>query len=167
MTMQTTDKRKALGRGLDSLLPKAQPHPVAPIAQGGAAPAAAHTYDGEAVERIPLELIDRNPYQTRSRMDESSLAELAESIKSAGVIEPVIVRKADGGRYQIIAGERRFAASKKAGKATVPAVVKQVSNEQAMEMTIIENLQREDLNALDQADAYDRLSREFGLTCAC
>src|SRR5579864_7493434 len=155
MTLQTTDKRKALGRGLDSLLPKrpleTPVHAPAATAAGIVAPAPAH--DGEAVQQIPLELIDRNPYQTRSRMDENALAELADSIKAAGVIEPVIVRRVDGGRYQIIAGERRYAASKKAGKPTVPAVVKQASNEQAMEMTIIENLQREDLNAVDQAEA--------------
>ncbi len=167
MTVQTTEKRKALGRGLDSLLPKRPATPIAPAGPAQSGPAAAPPpplHDGEAVEQIPLAAIDRNPFQTRSYMSESSLEELTESIKAAGVIEPVIVRKAEGGRYQLIAGERRWAASKKAGKTTVPAVVKQVSNEQAMEMTIIENLQREDLNALDQAMAYDRLSREFGLT---
>ncbi|HVP41909.1 MAG TPA: ParB/RepB/Spo0J family partition protein [Terriglobales bacterium] len=166
MTVQTTDKRKALGRGLDSLLPKKAATPAAPAAPApGASPApAAAAAPGEAVEQIPLELIEHNPYQTRSYMPEHSLVELTDSIKAAGVIEPIIVRKAPGGRYHIIAGERRYAASKRAGKKTVPAVVVQVSNEQAMEMTIIENLQREDLNALDQATAYDRLSREFNLT---
>ncbi len=166
MTVQTTEKRKALGRGLDSLLPKRPAAPVAPAVPAASSPAAAPAalHDGEAVEQIPLEAIERNPFQTRSYMSENSLEELTESIKAAGVIEPVIVRKAEGGRYQLIAGERRWAASKRAGKKTIPAVVVQVSNEQAMEMTIIENLQREDLNALDQATAYERLSREFGLT---
>ncbi len=167
MTTQAADKRRALGRGLDSLLPKAPaPTPSAAHATAAAATTAATPalVDGEAVQQIPLELIDRNPYQTRSRMNDAAMTELAESIKAAGVIEPLIVRKVDGGRYQLIAGERRWQASKKAGKTTAPAVVKQASNEQAMEMTIIENLQREDLNAMDQAQAFDRLSREFGLT---
>ncbi|MBZ5647961.1 MAG: ParB/RepB/Spo0J family partition protein [Acidobacteriia bacterium] len=163
MTIQTTEKRKALGRGLDSLLPKTQVAPQVPVA-GAPAVAAPAAPVGEAVQQIAVDLIDRNPYQTRTSVNDTSLQELAESIRSAGVIEPLIVRTGEGGRYQLIAGQRRLAASKKAGKATVPAVVKQVSNEKAMEMTIIENLQREDLNPIDQAEAFDRLSREFGLT---
>jgi len=165
MTMQTTEKRKALGRGLDSLLPKTPVAPQVPVAGAPAAAVAAPAAPvGEAVQQIAVELIDRNPYQTRTSVNDTSLQELAESIKAAGVIEPLIVRVGEGGRYQLIAGQRRLAASKKAGKTTVPAVVKQVSNEKAMEMTIIENLQREDLNPIDQAEAFDRLSREFGLT---
>jgi ParB family transcriptional regulator, chromosome partitioning protein len=168
MTVQTTEKRKALGRGLDSLLPKRAAMPAAAVAPGQGAPAAAAVPAaapaGETVQQIPVELVDNNPYQTRSYYRDDSLAELADSIKSAGVVEPLIVRPGEHGRFLLIAGQRRLAASKKAGKATVPAVVMQVSNEKAMEMTIIENLQREDLNPLDQASAYDRLSREFGLT---
>jgi len=158
MTITTTEKRKALGRGLDSLLPKKAPAAAAAAAPATPGPA------GEAVQQIAVELIDHNPFQTRSYMPEHSLTELADSIKAAGVIEPLIVRPGTAGRYALIAGHRRLAASKKAGKRTVPAVVVQVSNEKAMEMTIIENLQREDLNPLDQAQAYERLSREFGLT---
>jgi ParB family chromosome partitioning protein len=97
-------------------------------------------------------------------VDEAALDELADSIKSTGVLQPITVRAVPGGRYQLIAGERRWMASQRAGKTTVPAIVRQVSNEQAMEMTIIENLQREDLNPLEQARAFERLSREFGLT---
>ena len=168
MTTQVTDKRKALGRGLDSLLPKARPAEAPRPAAAAPSPAvlvqAAPAHDGEAVHQIPVGLIDRNPYQTRTTLNDASLQELADSIKAAGVIEPLIVRPGEGGRYQLIAGQRRLAASQKAGRTTVPAVVKQVSNEKAMEMTIIENLQREDLNAIDQADAFERLSREFGLT---
>ena len=170
-TTTTPEKRKALGRGLDSLLPRSRPadasHPASPpvsSAPAAPAPAPAVAHDGEAVHQVPLELIDRNPYQTRSALGDASLQELADSIKAAGVIEPLIVRAGEGGRYQLIAGQRRLAASKKAGKATVPVVIKQVSNEKAMEMTIIENLQREDLNPIDQAEAFERLSREFGLT---
>jgi ParB family chromosome partitioning protein len=119
---------------------------------------------GEAVREIPVEEIDRNPYQTRARMDDAALNELAASIQSVGVVQPVVVRKIDGGRYQLIAGQRRWAAAQRAGKRTVPAIVRVVSAEQALEMTIIENLQREDLNPMEQARAYERLSKEFGLT---
>ena len=150
------DKRKALGRGLDTLLPSRQ----APAA----APPPTVVHQGEAIHNLAIELIDRNPYQTRTHVDEPALRELADSIKATGVLQPITVRSIPGGRYQLIAGERRWLASQQAGKATVPSIVRQVSNEQAMEMTIIENLQREDLNAVEQARAFDRLGREFGLT---
>src|SRR5271165_2169159 len=149
------EKRKVLGRGLERLLPSRQ-GPMQP-----SAPAAHH---GESIHQLAVELIDRNPYQTRTHMDDAALQELADSIKVTGVLQPITVRAVPGGRYQLIAGERRWVASQKAGKATVPAIVRQVSNEQAMEMTIIENLQREDLNPIEQARAFDRLGREFGLT---
>ena len=161
-TMTTFDpKRKALGRGLESLLPRTAPTP-SPGAASAPAPVAAPSTEG--VREIPLELIDPNPYQTRTHMDEAALAELAASIRSSGVVQPIVVRHIDGGRYQLIAGQRRWAASQRAEKATIPALVRQVSNEQAMEMTIIENLQREDLNPMEQARAFERLSNEFGLT---
>ena len=147
----TNDKRKVLGRGLDTLLPAARG--TAPMQTAGA-----------AVREIPVDLIDRNPYQTRSHFDETALNELAESIKAQGVVQPIMVRPAADGRYQLIAGERRWQASQRAGKTMVPAIVKQVSNEQAMEITIIENLQREDLNPMEQARAYERLGKDFGLT---
>ena len=148
-----TEKRKVLGRGLETLLPS----------RPGATPATV-VHQGEAIHQLALELIDRNPYQTRTHVDEAALQELADSIKATGVLQPVTVRAVPGGRYQLIAGERRWLASQRAGKATVPAIVRQVSNEQAIEMTIIENLQREDLNPIEQARAFDRLGREFGLT---
>jgi len=128
------------------------------------ATAAPAVHQGEAIHQLSVELIDRNPYQTRTHVDETALQELADSIKATGVLQPVTVRAVPGGRYQLIAGERRWLASQQAGKATVPAIVRQVSNEQAMEMTIIENLQREDLNPIEQARAFERLGREFGLT---
>jgi len=159
-------KRRALGRGLESLLPnRAVTPPVAVVRPHVAPPVAAPaepTADG-GVREIPLDVIDRNPWQTRTRMDEAALEELATSIRSSGVLQPIVVRYIDN-RYQLIAGERRWLASQRAGKATVPAIVRTVSNEQAMEMTIIENLQREDLNPMEQARAFERLSREFGLT---
>lgn len=150
-----TDKRKVLGRGLETLLPSR--HAPAAIA-------AAPYHHGESIHQLAVELIDRNPYQTRTHVDEAAQQELADSIKATGVLQPITVRAVPGGRYQLVAGERRWLASQRAGKATVPAIVRQVSNEQAMEMTIIENLQREDLNPMEQARAFDRLGREFGLT---
>jgi ParB family transcriptional regulator, chromosome partitioning protein len=148
------DKRRALGRGLDSLLPARAA--TAPVTMPAPAPAGA--------EEIAVELIDPNPYQTRRGLSEQSLNELADSIRSSGVVQPVVLRPGPNGRFQLVAGERRWLASKRAGKATIPAVLRQVSNEQAMEITIIENLQREDLNPMEQARAFERLSREFGLT---
>jgi ParB family chromosome partitioning protein len=153
MTTAAIDpKRRALGKGLDSLLPRAQ-----------AAPAAEHSEGGKPRE-IPLDLIDHNPYQTRSNVNEEQLAELAASIAANGVVQPVLVRPLAGGRFQLIAGERRWRASKIAGKTTVPAILRQVSDEQAMEITIVENLQRADLNPMEQARAFERLSREFHMT---
>jgi ParB family chromosome partitioning protein len=155
----THDKRKALGRGLETLLPAARGVQAAIPGQA----TAPQLPVGDAVRDIPVEQIDRNPYQTRTFFDEIALNELAESIKVSGVVQPITVRQ-HSGRFQLITGERRWLASQRAGKTTVPAIVRQVSNEQAMEITIIENLQREDLNPVEQAHAYEHLSREFGLT---
>ena len=152
MNVATTDpKRRALGKGLDSLLPRAQSN------------AAVETEGGRPRE-IVLELIDNSPFQTRSQMNEDQLAELAASITANGVVQPILVRPMANGRFQLIAGERRLRASKLAGKTTVPAILRQVSDEQAMEITIVENLQRADLNPMEQARAYERLSREFHMT---
>ncbi len=155
----TTDKRKVLGRGLETLLPPRHvPH--APVV-GAVAPRPT----ADEVHQIPLDHLDHNPYQTRTlSLDPAALGELANSIRAVGVVQPIVVRPVSGGRYQVIAGERRWEASRTIGLPTIPAIVRQVSNEQAMEMTIIENLQREDLNAMEQARAYERLGREFGLT---
>lgn len=149
-------KRKALGRGLESLLPRIS-------AAAEIRPESKSEMDGTPRE-IRLEEIDRNPFQTRTRFEEAALAELAASIAATGVVQPILVRALPGGRFQLIVGERRFLASKKAGKQTIPAMVRQVSDEQAMEITIVENLQRADLNPMEQARAYDRLAREFKLT---
>jgi ParB family transcriptional regulator, chromosome partitioning protein len=155
----THEKRKALGRGLETLLPAARG--VNAAISASAAPSQPST--GESVRDIPVELIDRNPYQTRTHFDEVALNELADSIKVSGVVQPITVRQ-HAARFQLITGERRWLASQRAGKTTVPAIVRQVSNEQAMEITIIENLQREDLNPVEQARAFERLAREFALT---
>jgi ParB family chromosome partitioning protein len=147
-------KRRALGKGLDSLLPRV---PAASV------PAATETEGGKPLE-IPIEQIDRNPFQTRSHMNDEQLAELAASITANGVVQPVLVRPLANGRFQLIAGERRWRASELAGKKTVPAILRRVSDEQAMEITIVENLQRTDLNPMEQARAFERLSREFHMT---
>jgi ParB family transcriptional regulator, chromosome partitioning protein len=144
-------KRRALGKGLDSLLPRIQPS--TPTEAEGGQP-----------REIPLELIDQNPFQTRSQVNQEQLSELAASIAANGVVQPVLVRPLAGGRFQLIAGERRWRASQIAGKKTVPAILRQVSDEQAMEITIVENLQRTDLNPMEQARAFERLSREFHMT---
>ncbi len=154
--VQAEGKRRALGKGLESLLP-ARPTP-APVAL-----AAGEEQAGRPLE-IGVELIDRNPYQTRAGFDEEKLKELAASIAATGVVQPVVVRPEKGGRYTLITGERRLLASKQAGKLTVPAMIREVSDLQAMEMTVVENLQRADLNPMEQARAYERLSREFRLT---
>jgi len=156
MTVAPVDmKRRALGKGLDSLLPRVQtPAPAAAPAES----------DGGKPREIPLDQIDRNPFQTRSHVNEDQLAELAASIVANGVVQPILVRPIDGGRYQLIAGERRWRASQLAGKATIPAILRQVSDEQAMEITIVENLQRADLNPMEQARAFERLAREFHMT---
>src|SRR5271165_6641647 len=175
-----TEKRKALGRGLESLLP---PRPVSipptlsPTAgeKGGApgtisagepgtATATTALPPGEAVLEIPYDQLDDNPYQTRSQLDVEKLEELCSSIQALGVLEPILVRPTADGRYQVIAGVRRWKASQMAFKETIPAVVRQVSNEQAMLITIVENLQREDLGIMDQARAFLRLSQEFAMT---
>lgn len=148
------DKRKALGRGLDALLPSNR----------AVAPAPQPASQREGAQEVRLDLIDRNPYQTRGQVDEIALAELTASIQQQGVIQPIVLRPIANGRYQLMAGERRWMASQRAGKQSVPAVIRAASDEQAMEITIIENLQREDLNVVEQARAYERLSREFGLT---
>src|SRR5713226_9234034 len=170
------EKRRALGRGLESLLPGG-PRAVPGAGATGAAPdsaphstalpevhAQARAVGGEAVFQIPIEQIEENPYQTRYHFDNEALAELAESIRANGVVQPVVVRPGADGRYKLILGERRCRASKLAGKTTIPAIVRRVSDQQAAEMTVVENLQRQDLNCIEQASAFSKLSRDFGLT---
>ena len=161
MTTATPDtKRRALGKGLDSLLPRVQPHST----PTPAAPPAPSELETGKPRDIPVEEIDRNPYQTRTQIDESELAELAASIMANGVVQPILLRPQANGRFQLIAGERRWRASQLAGKKTIPAILRQVSDEQALEITIVENLQRADLNPMEQARAFERLSREFHMT---
>jgi ParB family chromosome partitioning protein len=153
-----TKKPKGLGRGLEALLgPKVEDK----VEQAQAAEAGLPT-------RLPLSELVPGVYQPRTRMDEGALYELAESIKAQGIMQPILVRRlADGehaGKYEIIAGERRFRASRLAGLAEVPVLVRDVPNESAAAMALIENIQREDLNPLEEAQGLQRLIREFGLT---
>lgn len=157
MPPATDPKRRALGKGLESLLPS-RPVPVAVPTLTAVAESTGRPLD------IPLDNIERNPYQTRSRFDEAQLTELAQSIAASGVVQPIVVRPLSEGKYQLITGERRWLASRRAGKSTIPAIVRQASDEQTLEMTIVENLQRADLNPMEQARAYQRLSHDFKMT---
>src|ERR1022692_4525123 len=157
-----TEKRKVLGRGLETLLPPRHlPHASTAVSSA----AAPSDRPGEALHEIPLEPLDHNPYQTRTvSLDPNALNELAASIQAVGVLQPIVVRPVAGGRYQVIAGERRCEAARMLHHQTIPAVVRPVSNEQAMEMTIVEKLQRLDLTPMEEARGYDRVSREVGAT---
>ena len=142
-------KRKGLGRGLETLLGTAEPERPA----GDATPSV-----------LPLATLQAGRYQPRTRMDEGALNELAESIKSQGVMQPVLVRPVGEGRYEIIAGERRVRAATIAGLAEIPVLVRDVPDESAAAMALIENIQREDLNPLEEAQGVQRLIQEFHLT---
>ncbi len=148
-------KKRGLGRGLDALL-------------GGASVTAmqeeAAKVDTRELQHLPLELIQRGKYQPRRDMDPQALEELAQSIKNHGVMQPIVVRPVEGGRYEIIAGERRWRASQQAGLERVPALVREVPDEAAIAMALIENIQREDLNPIEEAVALQRLQQEFQLT---
>lgn len=153
-----TKKPKGLGRGLEALLgPKVDDATVA----------AANAQQGNP-NTLPLAELVPGMYQPRTRMDEGALYELAESIKAQGIMQPILVRKLDSGKnagkYEIIAGERRSRAAKLAGLSEVPVLVRNVPNEAAAAMALIENIQREDLNPLEEAQGLDRLIKEFGLT---
>lgn len=212
-TAAAPEKRRALGRGLESLL--GGPRIVGGTAPGGTAPAPAaaragvsaphetielqgvveashagaavpgdgHANDsqfvgdlqaaasrrpradqGEEITELPLDAVVENPYQTRRVFDGDLLQELALSIKAHGLIQPIVVRPGQDGKYVLILGERRLRAAKIAGLETIPAIVRRVNNEQAAEMTVVENIQREDLRCMEQAEAFAMLSKEFGLT---
>jgi len=125
---------------------------------------AAQRPEGTNVIMLSLDRIDANPYQTRYKFREEDLDDLASSIQVSGVLQPIVVRPGRDGHYVLIVGERRMRASKLAGKTTIPALIRHVSEQQAAEMTVTENLQRQDLNPLEQAFAFARLSKDFKLT---
>ncbi len=155
--------KKRLGRGLDALLSK-------PAAETVAAADDAAAASGDALKEIPVELLQRGQYQPRVDMRQDSLEELAESIKVQGVVQPIvarpIARKGGTQHYEIIAGERRWRAAQMAGLAEIPAVIRDVPDEAAIAMALIENIQREDLNPLEESRALSRLIEEFDLTHA-
>jgi len=158
--------RNALGRGLGALIREAEVAPqVVPstTSTGAAAAVAPAQISSGAPLQIDIDLIDPSPYQPRTRFAEVGLEELAQSIRTSGIIQPLIVRKI-GARYQLIAGERRWRASQRAQLLRVPVAIREVSDEQALELTLVENIQREDLNPIEQARAFDRLMEEFHLT---
>jgi ParB family chromosome partitioning protein len=148
-----------LGKGLSALIREPEPLPVA-APTPAAVPAAAAL---GAPQQVDIDLIDPSPFQPRSRFREEALEELARSIRTSGVIQPLVLRPVSA-RFQLIAGERRWRAAQRAGLQRVPAVLRQVSDEIALELTLIENIQREDLNPIEEARAFDRLMREFHLT---
>jgi ParB family chromosome partitioning protein len=152
-----TKKPKGLGRGLEALLGADAPG-IGQLAQGDVSPGQPST--------LPVNKLQAGKYQPRTRMDEGALAELADSIRAQGIMQPILVRPVDAakGRYEIIAGERRFRAAQLAGLTEVPVLVKDVADEHAAAMALIENIQREDLNPLEEAQGVKRLLDEFGLT---
>lgn len=152
-------KKRGLGRGLDALLgASAASHGEAP-AGSDASPAG----DG-SLTQLPVDLIQRGKYQPRKDIDQEALQELADSIKAQGVMQPIVVRPISDTRYEIIAGERRWRATQLAGLADIPAVIREVPDEAAIAMSLIENIQREDLNPIEEAVALQRLQQEFELT---
>lgn len=165
--------RNALGRGLGALIrepepqvpapmtPAVQPHATSSSAAAAAAPARETLHAGPL--QIDIDLIEPSPYQPRTRFREEALDELARSIQSSGIIQPLVVRPI-GSRFQLIAGERRWRAAQRAGLTKASAIVRQVPDELALEMTLVENIQREDLNAIEAARAFERLMDEFQLT---
>ena len=169
--------RNALGKGLGALIREPQPEPSTPQPpqqpERAAVPQAAGTAAAVAPARIlvqtegllqlDIDLIDPSPYQPRSRFREESLEELAQSIRVSGIVQPLVVRHI-AQRFQLIAGERRWRAAQRAGLMRVPAVVRDVAEGTALEMTLVENLQREDLNPIEQAHAFEKLTEEFHLT---
>lgn len=145
-------KKRGLGRGLDALLGQANANPGGDSSQD------------QLLRELPIELIQRGKYQPRRDMDPQALEELADSIKAQGVMQPIVVRPIGEDKYEIIAGERRWRATQLAGLERIPAVIRDVPDEAAIAMALIENIQREDLNPIEEAIALQRLQQEFELT---
>ena len=169
---------KRLGRGLDALLSRTQDpviveesvashpneHAVGDAPSEAAGSATQATSDGDDVQMLPLDVIHRSPFQPRRTFDQAALNELASSIKRSGLLQPIVVRVRPAGGYELIAGERRWRAAQLAELPHLPALVKDVSDEEASALALIENIQREDLKPLEEAQALVRLREEFGLT---
>jgi ParB family transcriptional regulator, chromosome partitioning protein len=152
--MSLADKRRpALGRGMAALLSNAASPPTAAMS----------AIPGRALLLLAIEAVERNPDQPRKRFDETALEELAASIREHGVVEPILVRR-EGTKYRIVAGERRWRAAQRAGLREVPAILREASDREAFELALVENLQRADLNAIEEAEAFEVLSTDHGLT---
>ncbi len=143
--------RKALGKGLSALIPD-KPLPVSALPGGN-----------DGVLEVPVQNVHPNPHQPRKDFAPDGMEDLVRSVKKRGVIQPVLVRESKGG-FQLIAGERRWRAARQAGMLKIPVIVRKVSDQDSLELALIENLQREDLNPMEAAEAYERLLREFNLT---
>src|ERR1035437_5847405 len=156
-------QRKVVGRGLGALLASRQVAQDSATDAASASTPASNLLAGESIQHIPLNRLDRNPYQTRS-VSFGGLDDLGASNQAVDLLQPIVVRPVAGGRYQVIAGQRRWEAVRQLRHRSIAAIVRPVSNEQAMEMTIVENLQRLELTCMEQARSYERLAREFALT---
>lgn len=159
-------KKSGLGRGLDSLIPqgKIEAEPMSGSGIDKLEAQIAHIpLSGIHVVKIPLHSIVANEFQPREDFDEEKLNELVESVKEKGIIQPILVRR-KGEAYELIAGERRFRAAKKAGLTDIPAIVRDADNEESLELALIENIQRADLNPMEEAKAYKKLMDKFGLS---
>ncbi|HEY1899701.1 MAG TPA: ParB/RepB/Spo0J family partition protein [Steroidobacteraceae bacterium] len=167
-----TQKKPSLGRGLNALMGTTETAPPLPPAPAAVvlAPTPVSGPVGDRLTRLPLDILQRGRYQPRSHMDQEALKELAASIRSQGVVQPIVVRPIEastpsgGQRYEIIAGERRWRAAQLAELADIPAIVRDVPDETAISVALIENIQREDLNPLEEARALERLISEFSMT---
>ena len=149
--------RKALGRGLEALIPTAVESEVSIVPE----PRPHEVREGD-IQHVPLTKISRNPAQPRTQFDPATIKELADSIRERGVLQPVLLRPAADG-YQLVAGERRFLATREAGFSTIPAIVRPLTDRETLLIALIENIQRENLNPIDEARAYYRLATEYGL----
>lgn len=146
--------RKALGRGLSALLPDSYNDAVPAI----------ELKPGEQLLEVDIDLIEPNPQQPRSRFTEEKLEELAQSIRVNGLVQPVLLRRAEAGRYQLVAGERRWRASQRAGLQKIKAVIREIPDDKLLELALIENIQRSELNAIEEAQAYQSLVNRLGMT---
>ncbi len=148
-----------LGRGLGALIPQSEP-----AKNLTAATSSLQATGGQSISRLPIDHISSNPWQPRTQFDDKALEELASSIKQYGIIQPLVVSSIGHDSYQLIAGERRLQAAKKAGLTEVPAIIRQAEEQQKLELALVENIQRQNLNPLDEALSYKRLLEEFNLT---
>jgi ParB family chromosome partitioning protein len=173
--------KQALGRGLDALINSGINRAATPFVNGASvsvavtetsavparpavAPAAPPHASRDGVVQLPIERIEPNPFQPRDAFDDAALAELAQSISQRGIVQPLLVRQGNNSHFELIAGERRWRAAKAAGLTTVPVLVREATDQEALELALIENLQREDLNPIEEALAYEQLAKQFHLT---